>query len=208
MSDYHKALFVGLLAVACRDPSTPVPATSVTPPPLENHAPVKSGPSTEPPQASQQARHLTEGELIAVLTESDFPKSTSEVAKDKLSSIGTPRESRPIDAAIEIRADAEATHFLVAYARDGGGGWQFSYARATRDTPDANAATEGYKSIEAHLTKRFGNPAWTQNGGGPPPTKGWHVGEGALEVSLLQRNDENGKTVLEVTLAEPEGEAD
>jgi hypothetical protein len=207
MIDQYKALFVALLAAACRDPSTPVPATSATAPPTENHAPAQPAPPDEPSKANPEGRHLTEAELIAVLIESNFQKSTSEVAKDKLTSIGTPRESRPIDAAIEVRADAEETHFLVAYARDGSGGWQFSYARATQDAPDASAATELYSGLEGHLTKRFGSPAWTQNASGPPPIKGWHVGEGALEVTLLQRNDEHGRTVLEVTLAEPEGEA-
>jgi hypothetical protein len=153
-------------------------------------------------------RHLSEAELVAVLIESNFQNSTSELAKEKLASIAAPRESRPIDAALEIRADADETHFLVAYSRDSSAAWQFSYARATQDAPDASAAMARYKAIETHLSKRFGRPAWTQDSVGPPPIKGWHVGDGALEVSLLQRNDERGKTVLEVTLAEPEGEAD
>lgn len=219
----HKAILVAVLALACRDPSTPVPATSVTPPPTTNQPPAQTASSSDPPKAnaaaqspssgaspttSAVARHLSEAELVAVLIESNFQKSTSEVAKEKLASIGVPRESRPIDAALEIRADAEETHFLVAYSRDSSGAWQFSYARATQDAPDASAATACYKGLEAHLSKRLGKPAWTQDSVGPPPIKGWHVGDGPLEVSLLQRNDEHGKTVLEVTLAEPEGEAD
>jgi hypothetical protein len=104
--------------------------------------------------------------------------------------------------------DLRASNFLVAYVRDGNSGWQFGYARASQDAPDARGATERFPRLEAQLSKRFGNPDWIQNAGGPPPIKGWNVGDGALEVSLLQRNDERGKAVLEVTLAEPEGEAD
>jgi hypothetical protein len=219
----HKAILVAALALACRDPSMPVPATSVTPPPGTNPPPAQADSSSEPPKANAAAesassgarpktsaagRHLTEGELVAVLIESNFQNSNSELAKEKLASIGAPRESRPIDAALEIRADAAETHFLVAYSRYSSGPWQFSYARATREAPDASAAMARYRGIEAHLSKRFGKPAWTQDSVGPPPIKGWHVGDGALEVSLLQRNDESGKTLLEVTLAEPEGEAD
>jgi hypothetical protein len=201
-----KAVLFAILIVACHEPSAPARPTTVTSPPTGDHASSQPLPSADPLKSKPEGRLVSEAELVAVLVESNFQRSTYEVAKDKLISIGTARESRPIDEAIEIRADATEAHFLVSYVRAGTGGWQFSYARATKDVPDALAATECYERLEADLSRRFGKPAWAQSAGGPPPTKGWNVGDGALEVSLLQRKDERGNAVLEITLAEPEGE--
>jgi hypothetical protein len=57
------------------------------------------------------------------------------------------------------------------------------------------------------LGERFGKPIWVGNEE-PLFVVGWKIGDGAFEVSLLQRKTGTHKFSTEVTLAEPQGESE
>ena len=211
----YAALVLAILAVACRERSAQTTTPSITPQPAE--LPTTAQPTQPTPQpvllgtpeeAKASGRRLSEDELVDALLDSEFQISSSEGARKRLASVGDVRESRPIDEAIEVRADASDAHFLVIHVRDGRGGWKFSHAQAVRGTSAAAAATVTYERVEARLRKRLGKPTWVQAAGAPPPVKGWKFGDRGLEVSLLQREDQSGDFTVEVTLAEPQGEGE
>lgn len=163
-------------------------------------------PANAPPTESNPAtRTLSEDELVGVLIDSKFQRATPEGAKERLAPVGSVGVSRPVDTTTEVRANAAQAQFLVSYIRDGRGGWEFSYAKLTRDAMTAAGAKASYDRFASLLRGRFGRPVWTQDGS--PPMLGWNAG-GPMEVSLLQHEDDPDKFVVELMLAEPQGESE
>jgi hypothetical protein len=204
MRRLRTTVLVAVLAVGCRNSRTP----AVLPPQKEARTAPHPGPIGAPVVPKVEQRHLSEDQILSVLIDSKLPSATSSAAKERLASVGSVRESRPVDSVVQLETDGADAHFLVTYGKDGQGGWKFNYATVTRKSRDRAAATESYKRLDAQLRKRFGVPAWVDADGEAPPTQGWNAGTGAMELRLVQRNDEQGLFVLELTLAEPQGEAE
>jgi hypothetical protein len=192
------------LAVGCREPSPPPNVAT------ETHAPVASPtvssvPPVEATPASETraAVRLSDDEMIALLVDSKLQRLTPEAARERLAATSDVRQSNPTSEGLQLRLGSGACYLLVSYLRGGQGEWIFGYARATMEASSEATATQSYERFKARLGERFGKPAWDQDG-----VVGWTVGEGAMEVSLLQRNDENGRFLIEATVAEPQGESE
>jgi hypothetical protein len=206
-------VIVAVLILGCREPSTraSVPR-SAEPVPVEI-SPVAEPASTMAPEPTNRplteskpaTRNISEDEIVGVLIDSNFQGATPEGAKARLAPVGSVTVSRPVDTTTEVRAAAAQAQFLVSYIRDGRGGWQFSYAKLTRDVVTADGAKASYDRFASLLRGRFGKPVWTQDGS--PPMVGWNAGD-PMEVSLLQHEDEPDKFVVEIMLAEPQGESE